>query len=262
MQIQQYIRILRESWWIIIAILLVTTGIALAYSYSQTPIYETTATFVVNPGVRIAQTDDVLYSIDTLAGRSSLATTYANILQSRIIVETARQSLELPPAMLQDYKITAVVLPDSSVLMLRVQGTSPVLAADLANAIGESGLQYIGNLQEIYELHQLDLATVEPDPISPNHGVDITLGILAGLMGGVAFTILRQFLLNAYSDEQPYPALPGATSKIDFDDTKFVVDINSVSMTSPQTRLGILLGLMAGVAFTVLRIVLSNPSDD
>ena len=89
MQIQQYLRILRESWWVIIAMLLLSTGVGLAYSYSQTPTYEATATFVVNPSVRIAQTDDVLNSIDTLASRTSLATTYSNILKSRVVIEAA-----------------------------------------------------------------------------------------------------------------------------------------------------------------------------
>ena len=219
MQIQQYLRILRESWWVIIAMLLLSTGVGLAYSYSQTPIYEATATSVVNPSVRIAQTDDVLDSIDTLASRTSLATTYSNILKSRVIIEAAAVSLGLPPEMLASYDINAVVLPDSSVLMLQIQGPSPVLAADLANAIGTSGLEYIGNLQEIYELHRIDLAVVEPEPISPNHLVDVTLGVIIGLIGGVAFTILRQFLIQSFGDEKQPLALSPTPLTLEVDDS-------------------------------------------
>ncbi len=202
MQIQQYLRILRESWWIVVAVLLVSTGGGIAYSYSQTPIYETTATFVVNPSMRIAETYDKLYSLDTLGGRTSLATTYANVLKSRVIVEAAATSLGLPLEMLEGYDINAVVLPDSSVLLLQIQGPSPYLAADLTNAIGTVGLDYISNLQEIYELRRLDQAVVELEAISPNHLVDVALSVIVGLAGGVGFVILRQFLMQLFGGEQ------------------------------------------------------------
>jgi capsular polysaccharide biosynthesis protein len=204
MQVQQYIPILRAGWWIILAVLLVTTGAGLAYSYAQAPTYEAAATFVVNPSVRIAETYDLLYSIDTLAGRTSLATTYANILKSRQVIESAAASLGLSPDNLAEYDINAVVLPDSNVLLLQVQGPSAHLAADLANTIGTAGLEYIGNLQGVYELRRLDVALVEPKPVSPNHVTNITLSVALGLLGGVAFVILRQVLLQLFSEEQPF----------------------------------------------------------
>lgn len=200
LQLQQYLRIIRESWWIILAIVLVSTGISFAYSYSQTPIYEATATFVVNPNARITKTDEVLYSLDTLAGRTSLATTYSNVLKSKVIIEQAAASLNVPPQMLEDYTINAVVLPDSSVLSLQIRGPSPALVADLANAVGTIGIKYIRDLQEIYELRRLDPAVVNSEPISPNHLVDITLAVMIGVIGGVAFAILRQLLAQSFGE--------------------------------------------------------------
>ncbi len=202
MQIQSYLRTFRETWWVIVAMALVSAGAGLAFSYLQTPLYQASATFVVHPGTRIADTYDLLYSIDTLAGRTSLATTYSTILKSQAIVKKAAASLNLPSEMLATYDINAVVLPDSSVLLLRVQGPSPVTAAALANAVGDSGLEYIRDLQEIYELHRLDPAEVAPEPISPDRPRDILLSTMIGLAGGIAFTILRQFLLQLFSTQR------------------------------------------------------------
>ena len=235
MQIQQYLRVLRAGWWIILAMLLVSTGIGLAYSYFQTPIYETTATFVVNPSVRIAQTYDLLYSIDTLAGRTSLATTYANVLQSRVIIETAAASLGIPPEILARYEIKAVVLPDSTVLLLQIQGPSPEAAVDLANAIGAAGLEYIGNLQEIYELRRLDSAVAPLKPISPDHFVDVMLSVMVGLAGGLGFIILRQILTQSFGESpisihSPTPVMSGV---IESSETKKLNDVRS--KTSLQT---------------------------
>ncbi len=208
MQIQQTLRILRENWWAVLAIVLICAGAGLAFSYAQTPIYEATATFVVNPGVGIAKTDDVLYSIDTLAGRTTLATTYSNILESRMIIEAAAASLGIPPEILAEYTISSVVLPDSSVLMLQTQGPSPILAADLTNTIGAAGLNYISSSQEIYELRPLDMAVANPVPISPDHLVDFALGVMIGLMGGVAFVVLRQFLNQSFANQSPTKNVP------------------------------------------------------
>jgi uncharacterized protein involved in exopolysaccharide biosynthesis len=207
MQIQYYVRILRKSWWVIAAMFLICVGVGVGYSYSQVPIYEATATFVVNPGPRIADTYDLLYSIDTLAGRTSLATTYSNVLKSRVILEGAAASLRLPIEMLADYKINCVVLPDSNVLQLRVQGPSPDLATDLANAVGAAGLEYVSKLQEIYELRRLDWAVAQREPISPDHPKDVALSGIVGVIGGLAFVTLRQ-LLQQSGERQPAMVKP------------------------------------------------------
>lgn len=210
MQIQQYVRILREGWWIVFASVLIFTGLGILFSYSQTPIYEATATFLVNPTARISETYDLLYSMDTLASRTSLATTYSNILESRSILESAVQSLGISLDALQEYTINSVVLPDSNVLMLQVQGPSPELAADLANAIGTSGVEFVGGVQAIYELRQLDTAEVELEPISPNHLVNIALSMIVGLSGGMAFLILREILSQAFRGEEAASARPSS----------------------------------------------------
>lgn len=220
MQIQQYIKILRNGWWIILAAVLVFTGLGVVFSYSQTPIYESTATFVVNPTARISETYDLLYSMDTLAGRTSLATTYSNILESRSILDSSVQALSITAEMLEPYKINSVVLPDSNILMLQVQGPSPALAADLANAIGTAGVDFVSSLQAIYELRRLDQAVVETEPVSPNHLVNIGLSIIVGFSGGLAFLILREILAQAFSPEvipaasEPKPGMP-STSPLD-----------------------------------------------
>ncbi len=205
MQIQQYFKLLQGGWWIIVAMILVFTGMGIVFSYSQTPIYETNASFVVNPTMGIAETDDLLYSLDTLAGRTSLATTYSAMLESRANIETAATSLGIPFEMLADYDINAVVLPDSNVILLQIKGSSPELAADLANAIGTASVEYIGGLQAIYELRRVDLAIVEPDPISPNHPIDIALAAIVGMAGGMGFVVLRQILAQATKGDQGMP---------------------------------------------------------
>ncbi|HXV41657.1 MAG TPA: Wzz/FepE/Etk N-terminal domain-containing protein [Anaerolineae bacterium] len=234
MKNQQYLQTLWQDWWIIVAIVLVTTGLGLAYSYAQTPIYEATATFVVNPGVRIAETYDLVYSINTLTARTSLATTYSNILESRTIFEAAAETLNLPPEIIAAYEANSVVLPDSNVLLLQVQGPSPDLAADLANAIGEAGLEYVAGLQEVYELRRLDPAATEPEPVSPNRLADILLGLTIGLLGGLAFVILRRALSQPFGEQRLVLNPTPLRSEIDSPEVKNVKNVGS--KTALQTN--------------------------
>ena len=236
MKIEPYLRILQKGWWIIIAMILVSSGVGLAYSYSQIPKYEATATFVVNPSARIADTYDLLSSLDTLAGRTGLPTTYANILQSQIVIDQAVSSLNLPPAILSDYQIKAVVLPDSSILSLQIQGPSPVLVADLANAIGTAGLDFVSKLQEIYEIRRLDLAVAPDEPISPNHITNIALSGIIGLAGGVGFVILRQLLMQTLTEPAQSETSPTKAALPGFDDVE-TQDVKNVgNKTALQTN--------------------------
>lgn len=235
MKNQQYLQMMRQDWWIVIAIMLVVTGVGLAYSYTQKTIYETTATFVVNPSMLIAETYDMVYSINTLTARTSLATTYSNILESRIILEAAANTLRLPPEIVADYEINSVVLPDSNVLLLQVQGPSPVLTADLANAIGEAGLEYVAGLQEVYELRRLDPAVANPEPISPNRITDLLLAITIGLLGGLAFVLLRRFLTQPLAQPRSLVLKPRPLA-VEFDpsETKQVKNVGSKTALQAQ----------------------------
>ncbi len=202
MDIQLYIQSLKENWWVIIAALLLCVGGAAAYSYSQTPVYEATTTFVASPDVTISNTGDLLYSLDTLASRTTLVSTYCEVLASQNIFEQAAASLGLRASDLRgesvdvETTVSCVVLPESSVMRLYVQGPSPKLTADLANAIGTYGVEYIRSLQGVYELRVLDTAIQQPKPVSPNHLLDIGFGAVVGLLGGAGIILLRQALMQ------------------------------------------------------------------
>ncbi|MEW5985379.1 MAG: Wzz/FepE/Etk N-terminal domain-containing protein [Chloroflexota bacterium] len=205
MEFQQVLRTLKAGWWIVLAALLISLGLGLALSYAQTPIYEAEASFVASPSTAtLTDTGDFLQQLDTLARRTGLVATYCAILQSQNIFETASLSLGLPAATLaEQYSLTCVVLPDTSVLELRLRGPSPEISLALIEAIGAAGIEYISALYEIYELRNLDAAVVTPQPVSPNHVIDVALSAVMGVMGGVGFIFLRQALLRPFSGQQP-----------------------------------------------------------
>lgn len=192
-----YLRAFWQGWWILLAVMCLSTGAGLAYSYSQRPVYKAETTFIANPKMD-ADSDELLDRIDILARRTGLVTNYCEILQSKLITDQAVAILNVPASAIEPYNISCVVLPDASVLQLEVEGPSPLLASDLANAIGAAGLSYLTNLYDIFELRQLDPATPPDQPDSPNHLTDLTLSAILGLVGGIGFIVLRQALLDYF----------------------------------------------------------------
>jgi len=140
--------------------------------------------------LRSSDPSDLINSQDTLAGRSSVVATYCNILDSRSLSETASQALRVPASLLEHYTVNCAILPNSNVMQLTIEGPSPDLVTDLANAIGDAGKAYISTSQEVYELRTLDAATLNIDPVSPDHMIDMLLGIGISMMGGVVLILL------------------------------------------------------------------------
>ena len=198
MSLQHYLQAFRQNWWVIPAALCFCLGLGTAYSYSQSPEYQTVGTFLAVPGVEIADTNDLMNGIDSLARYSGLVTTYCEILESSLILDQAATMLQVPVEMAQKYDISCVVRPDASVIELQVNGPSPYLAADLTNAIGVVGLNYLNTLYQVFELRLLDTAAVDTDPVSPDYRFNTVISIVIGLLSGVGFIVLRQTLVEFF----------------------------------------------------------------
>lgn len=201
MKIQEYIQAFIQGWWIIVASLLVGTGVAFLYSYSQSDIYAASATYLVTSKVTSTDPRDLIESEDTLAARSSLVNTYCGILQSGTVLRAAALRLGLQDSSIQPYQVRCSVFPDSNIMQVEVRGPSPYLATDLANTAGSVGLDYVGQLQEVYRLQQLDRAVLDTDPIAPDHVVDLTMGVVISGLGGVALVLLRHGLVSSLREQ-------------------------------------------------------------
>lgn len=197
MNLRELFRAISQSWWVILASILICVGLATVYSLTTTPVYEASATFVVNPSIRISSTDQVLYSMDTLASRSTVVNTFCEILSSRAIVEQAGAALGLGQDLAASFaggsgseSVECIVAPESNVVRLILKGPSPQMTADLANSIGLFGIDYISGLQEVYELRALDPAIPDPAPIAPNMIFNIAFGLAVGVLGGATLATL------------------------------------------------------------------------
>ncbi len=197
LQVRLLINTIRHSWWIIILSTIAALNIALFLSYREDPVYRAEVRFIISPNPALDRTTDFIDGVDTL---EKIVATYAEILSSPRMRDLAISQLSDPPDDIDDYEITAVVLPESSILELSAQGTDASTTALLANTIGLEAIKYVRGLYQVYEINILDTASVPEDPISPNPVRDSGLAAVLGFVFGSAIAVVREQIIVALSD--------------------------------------------------------------
>lgn len=194
MELKIYLRILLRKWWVIIPVFLATFAGTVAFTFTQRPTYEATATFIVAPASSFEDTGSFVNGVDTLSRRPEIATTYAEIALSRSIKQSAAEKLSLSTVQLTDVEMTSKLRTGSNVLEIKAAGTNPQLITDFVNAVGSQTLAYTENLYEVFDLKPLDPAIVPLTPIKPNKKLNLGLGGGLGLILGVALAVLLEYL--------------------------------------------------------------------
>jgi len=196
MEIKMYLRMLQRGWWLVVLCALVAMAVSLTVSYISKPTYVATARYVVSPDASVSVgASDVLNSINTLDKRS-IVTTYAAVLNSDTIFTQAIVDLKLDPVQVNGYLRSAIVLPETNVLEVSVEGPNPQLAMLLANSVGKQAVSYIDGLNQGFNIRVLDPAQMPTTPIRPQPVRDVSLAIVFGLVLGVSLALIREQLMS------------------------------------------------------------------
>jgi diguanylate cyclase (GGDEF)-like protein len=191
MEVKYYLRTLSQGWWLILLTMFIALEAALVSDYLMTPTYRASVTFALSPNTtQMSSSSDVLNSLDTLDKRS-VVTTYAEFLNSERIYEETLKNLNIDVAALKRYTRSTVVIPDSNVLELTIEGTDPNTVAILANNVGEHAISEIKKLYNAYDINMLDPAVPSKSPIRPVPLRDAGLALVLGLAVGAGLAILR-----------------------------------------------------------------------
>jgi receptor protein-tyrosine kinase len=173
---------------------LVAVNFSLVYSYYLTrPTYEAVARFIVSPNLQNIASGDVINSLEALDKRSIIST-YAEVLNSREVINGTMNLLGADPAQFTNYTTFVTVLPDANIIRFSVRGPDPEVAAILANSIGQNAIDFIRNLYVIYNIEFLDQALVPSDPIEPQPIQNAGLALLLGTVAGIGLAIFRDQL--------------------------------------------------------------------
>ena len=196
MEIRYYLRTIQRGWWLILVAILAAVNLSLVYSYFVvTPTYESYARFIISPNLQYVDARDLVNSIEALDKRSVIST-YAEVINSPQIINTAIELLHGNPADYVQYITSVSVLPDTNIIRFTVRGPDPQVTAILANSIGQHAIDYMQELYVAYDIGFLDKAVAPVEPISPEPVQDAGLAFLVGAVIGIGLAIFREMLAS------------------------------------------------------------------
>ncbi|WP_455835213.1 polysaccharide biosynthesis tyrosine autokinase [Pseudarthrobacter siccitolerans] len=208
MELSDYLRVLRRNWVVIAACtclgLLVAGGAALAVQPTYTANTKLFVAIQSNGSAADLQQGNT-FSQARVQSYVEAATTPA-VLQPAI----DSLGLNISPAQLSS-SVRATVDLNTVIISITAEDTSPVQAAAVAQATGNSLIRVIERLESPSEggispvrLSIITPATAPSAPSAPNTRSYIILGTLAGLAAGIALSFLRNSLDTKVRNESDF----------------------------------------------------------
>jgi diguanylate cyclase (GGDEF)-like protein len=135
--------------------------------------------------------------MDTL-DRRSIINTYKELLVSSTVYSNHPDIKKIPSDdFSKNLTISAVVIPDTNILELTVDGSDPKQITTVAKAIGESALQYINKLYPVYNFAVLVPPSEPTSPIRPKPVQNAGFALIIGVILGAGLALLRDQLQNS-----------------------------------------------------------------
>lgn len=244
MDLSRYWLVIRDQWVFFLFGLVATASLAGFLAMRQPDVYEASGTFVVRPRVIAgAEGGEVVRAIDALNRSVELSSTYAFIARSDLIKDRAKESVG---GSFPGTSVAADLVPGTNVIEISVTGPEPTAAGNLAVAIGQETVAYIGNLQDAFELVPLDPAQIPSAPVGPNRGLTVGFGVFFGVAVGTLLSLFAHLVREwrqrpSRSDvTDPYTGV--------YSEEYFNARFRQELLRAKRRRQGFCVGLMKAVA--------------
>lgn len=214
MDLQDYLRIARKRWRSILAATLLCVLAAAAVTMLTPKTYTSTAQLFVS--TTSGDTSADLASGSTFTQKQMK--TYAQVIQSPKVLDPVVKQLGAADIDSLAGSITATVPTDTVLLNVAVTDQDANRAMTVANAIAEQFTSTVQDLQSVSEGQSSPVkatvvkpATAASSPTSPQPLRNLALGLVAGLLLGLALALLRDRLDTRVTSERDVKELTDAT---------------------------------------------------
>lgn len=246
MELNDYIRLLRRNWVLIVSLALLGLAAGTASSYLIKPTYTAhTQLFVAIQNTGSVQELQTGNSFTQARVQSYVEVVTTPIVLAPVIEELG---LGLTPSQLAE-QITAENGLETVIITIGVDADTPAQAADIAEAVGQSLIETVEELESPstgttspVNLSVVTPATPPSEPSAPNIKLSVALGFLVGLAIGVGAATLRTALDNKVRGEADLrivtdaPFLGGIASDKDATKKPLITQIGAQSPRAESFR--------------------------
>ncbi|MCZ2836026.1 YveK family protein [Modestobacter sp. VKM Ac-2985] len=202
MQLRDVLRVIRRSWLVIVAAVVAGLLAGWLVTVFLPERYETETKILVDPVISVPA--DGAAPADSLSQASALVAdrleTYAALAQTPAVLDPAidETGADVASTELVD-SVSAEVLPQTSIINITVEASTPTNAAELANAIAASLITQIEGADTVASPIGVTGTVVEapevPDePASPLLLLNLLVGLAVGLLVAFLVIVFRQAL--------------------------------------------------------------------
>ncbi|MBC9958205.1 polysaccharide biosynthesis tyrosine autokinase [Yimella sp. cx-51] len=217
MTLREFLRVMRRRWRVVALSTLLVVAVAVVVTMQQPRSYTARSSVYLQT---TAQGSSANNGIAVITAQD--LNTYVAVLGSPPVLEPLRRRLGLPAG--YPINVSATVNPTASILNVTAVDPDPRRAAAIANATGPQLAEAAATFSPLLKSSGQAVAatTISPagvpsSPTSPNLTRNIELALLAGLLLGVAFALMRNVFdtkvrgesdLQTISDSPLLAALP------------------------------------------------------
>jgi capsular exopolysaccharide synthesis family protein len=216
--LRDFVRVLRRRWRILAALVLLATAGAVTATALSPRNYQAQVELFVSLRDGGSGTTSSAYQGNLFS--QERVKSYARIADSAAVTgPVVRQlDLDLSPEQLAS-KIDAAAPSDTVLVDITVRDPSPVAARDLANAVATQFARVVGDLERPArgQPSPVSMTVVRPaefpaSPVSPRPTLNVSLGVLLGLVLGVGAAVLRETLDTTVKSSEDLQKLTGSAA--------------------------------------------------
>jgi len=234
-ELRQYFHLLKKYFWFIILGTLLAAGSSYGVSSQLPPIYRASTSLFIGAGGAIGE------DYGTVTASEHLATSYKELLTKRSILESTAKGLQLAPqetkSLLTGKNIEARLIPNTSVIILTVENSNPIIAMRLTNGIVAA---FKETLRELGRAGGRDLIVVEPairplKPVAPRKFLNTLAAAIGGAFLAISIVLLLEYLddtLKSESDISQNLSLP-TLATIPYSNPRYKRSKGSIALTNP-----------------------------
>lgn len=210
MSLQEILAVLRRGKIWILATTAVAIVISLVVSlFILTPTYRATTTLILTKTNTVNAENKFDYN--TVLLNQQLVKTYQELATSRTIMERVTNSVD--PYLSYDKlkkMVNVELVGETGLIQINVENASPRKAVSIANTLSREMVNQIPRLMKINNVEIVDKAQVPLKKYKPNLIFNVVIACLLGLVVGLGFLFLRDYLDNGIhsgNDVEKYLAL-------------------------------------------------------
>jgi len=191
MSLSTFVRVLIRNWWLIVLATALTVGSTAVFVLLQKPVYQASTIVELKPSVVLEDPNQILNTINALTRRNVINTIARKATSMSMHEEVARE-MGVPVEAVLSARVQTITPPETNLIEVRAQSVDPAFAAKIANTVAQKMLGQ--DYEKVISMEVIDPAVPPTSPIAPQPMRLLTLGLIFGLILGVAFALMEHAL--------------------------------------------------------------------